>query len=115
TDNSAQTRTNISTNFFMMGAFERGDDTKGTLIGGGQSQFQQTFGYISNTFTPQVYVGAIQLLQYAQGVWMINVTKNALYGGLLVTAGGGTPLVTGLAAKSYNFQGQTYSGVATTG
>lgn len=102
-DVSAAVRANISTNFCMIGAFERGDDTQPFLVSGGEAQFLKLCGTAEGAVIPSVYVGAVQMLKYAQGIWMINVTKSALYGGISVKRGDTTDLSAGFSAGKSTF------------
>jgi hypothetical protein len=113
-DKSAVTRANISTNFCMIGAFERGSDDTPFLIGGGEAQFQKVCGIVDNALNKQAYVSAIQMLKFAQGIWMINVTKNALFGGMTIESGGADPFDTGFGSFAYNFY-PSYLAEATSG
>ncbi len=102
-DQSTITRANVSTNFAMIGAFERGSDDTPFLVSGGEAQFLKLCGSVNNAVDKIAFVSAIQMLRYAQGIWMINVTKNAKFGGISVREDGASSFVSGKTAFTYAF------------
>ena len=86
----------------MVGEFEKGPDDKPILVN--SKQFLKYFGTMDNAPNKQSYISAVQMLKTAQSCQIINVTKNALYGGLGVSATDVIPFTTGASQKdTYDF------------
>lgn len=88
---------NTSAIMAMVGEFDKGPDDKPILVN--SKTFKRYFGEIANAPNKQSYISAAMLLKKAEGVQLMNVTKNALFGGLVVTDSTVTAFSEGVSSK----------------
>jgi len=119
TDDSSIITLNTSMIIGMVGQFEKGPDDVPMLVN--SKSFLQYFGtYIQNCPDIQKYISAVTILSKATGITCLNVTHNALYGGLEVKQNSITPFSTGVATigtnhDTYNFINSITNEVSKTG
>lgn len=75
-------RLNTSMIQAMKGEFEKGPDDEPILVN--SKTFQNYFGSVANAPDKQSYISATQMLKEAESIQIINITKDAEYGGLLI-------------------------------